>query len=362
MDNLDQILIVLFTTISLAVCVATTYWLNKRIHKKHEEIQNKGYSFYSIIPEIGLFELPLFWIPISLTGTFSICLSVAISTDYNIKISQDGFDLFLDIVQLPALIMAICIPISAAIARAHSTKQTAEVINREYKKFNRVEQREHKKDYYNFFESTSLAIKHPYEPNSSVKANPSVASYSYFYTTKENSLPTINKKKVFHITKKLEKAAKIASKLKNPKSDERNSLLKSLHIIYSTLQEIAGIISSYEIDSIQQRYTTYTYQEKDLFIAKFQKIKLYDIYYCLYSANSYLGILRLFDENLEKNTKFHEKLFEIERYISSIIMLPDLEDAEKEFKIDIESEIKNRITNSKKTFNEIMQISEPKKE
>lgn len=356
MDFSDQVKISSFILLSLAVCVITTYFLRKRIHKKHEQIQNKNYSFYSIIPEIGLFELPLFWIPISLTGTFSLCLSITISFQYDIKISQDGFNLFLDIVQLPALIIAICIPISAAIARAHSTKQTAEVINREHIKFNRLEQKSHKKDYFDIYDSTDLTLTHPYDKERSKTTNAELGSYNYFYEVKENSIPIIIENNILDILRIIKSLTESSKKLRPEDIKEDTDILYELSKIFKNLNNIKTVVASGEIGLVLSKNETLSFYKTEKRIVKFQKLKLYDIHYCIKVALSYITILLMFDERINKKTYISEQMQLIDMESDIIIISNDLSKEEEKFRRLIDQEIDNRISNNEKPFNLILKI------
>jgi hypothetical protein len=127
--------------IAISIIVSTGITLSVgclllRLNKKEKEKEKEKDSIFSINPEIGLFELPIFWMGITLPLSLFISSGIPLWSNYHLMLTADAYIKFMEISKLPAILLATAIPISAAISRAHSTHQTAKQIRELTKKNN----------------------------------------------------------------------------------------------------------------------------------------------------------------------------------------------------------------------------------
>lgn len=99
-------------------------------------------------PQKGLLSQRLFWIAMLIPFFFFLILGVPIWMDYKVCFSSDCYKVFLEVSQLPLLILALCLPFSIAVARAHSTEQAARQIV-ELTRNNKIERFYKDKDEFN---------------------------------------------------------------------------------------------------------------------------------------------------------------------------------------------------------------------
>lgn len=82
-------------------------------------------KMFKIIETKGLLSLPLFWLSFLLPFFLFITFGSIVWSGYDLSMTKEGFDIFLDISKLPLWLLAIAAPASVVIARAHGTAQTA---------------------------------------------------------------------------------------------------------------------------------------------------------------------------------------------------------------------------------------------
>ena len=131
-NNLSSILYIAASTgasIGITIFVGC---LLLRLNRKEKE----NNSIFSINPKIGLFELPIFWMGITLPLSLFISSGIPLWSNYHFMLTADAYIKFMEISKLPAILLATAIPISAAISSAHSTHQTAKQIKELTKKNN----------------------------------------------------------------------------------------------------------------------------------------------------------------------------------------------------------------------------------
>lgn len=79
----------------------------------------------SLDPRKGLLGQPLLWASLFIPILFGIVFGVPVWSKYSLAFDPEAYQNFLNISQLPLAIMALAIPLTALIARAHATSQTA---------------------------------------------------------------------------------------------------------------------------------------------------------------------------------------------------------------------------------------------
>lgn len=77
----------------------------------------------------GLVNQPLFWLSICAPISYFITTGVVCWYGHEISISAQGFSTFIGISALPLALLSLAIPLGVAVARFHSTEQTAKQIS-----------------------------------------------------------------------------------------------------------------------------------------------------------------------------------------------------------------------------------------
>jgi hypothetical protein len=77
----------------------------------------------------GLVKQPLFWWSICAPASYFAATGAVCWSGYEISISSEGFGTFVNISALPLTLLSLAIPLGVAVARFHSTEQTAKQIS-----------------------------------------------------------------------------------------------------------------------------------------------------------------------------------------------------------------------------------------
>lgn len=88
------------------------------------------FKMAALNPDYGLAKQLLFWMAVLIPVIYFVEFGSIAWTDYKPSLDKEGFDKFLEISKLPILLLSLSIPLTALVAKLHSTAQTARQIEK----------------------------------------------------------------------------------------------------------------------------------------------------------------------------------------------------------------------------------------
>lgn len=202
-------------------------------------------SKFSIKSNRGLFQLPLFWLGITPPICIGILLGAKVWLTRSIEFSPSGFENFLHLSKLPFSVVAIAIPIAAAVARAHATQQTADQFNELLKKNNKDSYENQRNNFLTHFKEIGLGIE----------------SYRTFYNNSSNTNGSskINEELVLRYRLKILGAMSII-RIVTTQRDSSEELDTNYVRLIKKLISINKVLSTVDIE---KKSDDYFYYEKE---------------------------------------------------------------------------------------------------
>lgn len=162
-------------------------------------------SILSLHPDKGLAEQGLLWLSILTPLCYFIVLGYFAWQGSTPELSARGYSSFIKLSAFPIGILSISLPLSALIARIHSTQQTAEQIRITKKKNDIDAFYAHRKAMFEYFSSID---QHKYDGGliGCFQAHPRLHIKFFKSDKPEKGLPELNKAQFEHCLNKLQKA------------------------------------------------------------------------------------------------------------------------------------------------------------
>lgn len=88
------------------------------------------FKLAALNPDYGLAKQLLFWMAILIPLVYFVEFGLIVWSDYKPSLDKAGFDTFIEISKLPVLLLSLAIPLTALVAKLHSTAQTARQIEK----------------------------------------------------------------------------------------------------------------------------------------------------------------------------------------------------------------------------------------
>lgn len=98
----------------------------------------KSLKYLKLNPEHGLIRQPMFWLSIILPVILFLLFGIPVWFKYSLCFTVSCYKQFLEVSQLPIYMLALAVPLSILVSRAHATEQTASQIM-ELMKNNRID-------------------------------------------------------------------------------------------------------------------------------------------------------------------------------------------------------------------------------
>jgi len=103
-------------------------------------------------PELGLLKQGLLWLVIIAPVNYFVVTGYLAWKDYNVLLTAQGFQKFLEISVLPLGLLSLTIPLSILVSRLHATEQSAKQIEIVSLKNNLDTYRSHRQELFSYFE------------------------------------------------------------------------------------------------------------------------------------------------------------------------------------------------------------------
>lgn len=136
---------------------------------------------FSLHVDKGLSSQCLFWLAILTPFSYFILLGLLAWQGYSIRLDAEGFKTFISISALPLGVLSLALPLSASVARFHTTKQTAKQIEIVSQKNNIDLYNSHRKELFAYFQQLG-AVKYVQNFTVENKVHPRV--YKVYFTGK----------------------------------------------------------------------------------------------------------------------------------------------------------------------------------
>ncbi|UVL76578.1 hypothetical protein LOY24_17795 [Pseudomonas putida] len=190
----------------------------------------------------GLSEQGLFWLAILAPTLLFITSGLIAWPGHSLSLDANGFKTFYQITALPIAILALSVPLSALVAKLHSTAQTAAQIEKGKHDLFYL----HRKEYVSYYEQIG-ATKFSFGLEAQYKMNPRIHA-RFFYGEPANGTPVLLTDIVdTQISRIKEARHNLEIVLTNPPSAETKN---SLCVFCQRIQELAGFLGITDFNSL----------------------------------------------------------------------------------------------------------------
>lgn len=178
---------IFFLVVPLLISSVIIIELMKLFTKKHPELRamhgTKEFVQYvfSLHVDKGLSSQCLFWLAILTPFSYFILLGLLAWQGYSIRLDAEGFKTFISISALPLGVLSLALPLSASVARFHTTKQTAKQIEIVSQKNNIDLYNSHRKELFGYFQQLGTM---KYVQNFTVENKVHPRVYKVYFTGK----------------------------------------------------------------------------------------------------------------------------------------------------------------------------------
>jgi hypothetical protein len=222
-------------TIIFAICI-TCYLQHKKISSS---TLRKTVTFNY---EGGLSKQGIFWVTILAPTLLFIAFGITAWSGYTLSLDARGFKTFWEITVLPAAILALAVPLSALVAKLHSTAQTAAQIE----KGNHDLFYLHRKEYVSYYDQTG-ATKFSFGFKTEYKINPRVHA-RFFNGEPAKGTPTLLTGIVDKQISQIKEARhNLKLVISNPPSTETK---KAFLVFCERLHALVGFLSIRDINTL----------------------------------------------------------------------------------------------------------------
>lgn len=201
------LVIIFFLVVPLLISSVIIMELMKVVTKNDPELRaihgTKGFVKYvfSLHADKGLSSQGLFWLSILTPFSYFILLGLLAWQGYSIRLDAEGFKTFISISALPLGVLSLALPLSASVARFHTTKQTAKQIEIVSQKNNIDLYNSHRKELFGYFQQLGKMtyVEHFTVEN---KVHPRVYK-NYFSGKPSEGVPKIKEKTFIRVSRLL---------------------------------------------------------------------------------------------------------------------------------------------------------------
>ena len=128
------------------------FWAVMIFASKTGKLNERVHFILTLHPELGLMKQGLLWLVMLVPLNYFLATGYLAWKDYDILLSAQGFQTFLQISILPLGLLSLALPLSVLVSRLHSTEQAAKQIKIVSHKNNLDTYRSHRQELFSYFE------------------------------------------------------------------------------------------------------------------------------------------------------------------------------------------------------------------
>jgi len=267
------------TILILQICIPFLLSYFVALYQRHRIISDSKrniseLNLLTLLSRLGLTELPLFWGSITLCVSLYIAFSLPIWINYEIDLSPTGYSNFIELTTLPTILLAIALPLIAAIARAHSTHQSAEQIAKTELNLKIEAHYKYKDEFKSALQDLANSFSNSYKDYA-----PHISMQNMFYEVHEYcngyDIPDLNHSRIFKLVDSLTTIDKNVRIINQASQVENSDNQTSRKDIISSIEELTPSIIDLEKSIFNIRINYRNIEPENI---KIMELRLDEIY------------------------------------------------------------------------------------